>query len=554
MTIATLFKKTSHGHRVAVAAVLCLFGLCTVQSSLLAPAKAKQRKAEKDMRVYLVHADRLRYDQWKNPDAQILNGNVEFTHQGARLYCDSAYFYEASNSFEAFGHVKMVEGDTLKLTSEYAFYDGNEQMAMARRNVALTHRKSVLYTDSLNYDRIYSIGYFFEGGKLIDEGSTLVSDWGEYHSAEKNAIFYYNVTLDNKKMHLTTDTLHYNTGTSVAHAVGPSRIVSEKSIIDTEDGYYNTKTDQSRLYGRSVMRDQGKVIVGDSLFHDDKTGRSEAFDNVVYTDTVNKNMFLGDYCCYDENTGYAMATNNAQAIDYSQKDTFYLHADTFKLFTYNINTDSVYRVMHAYNKVRAYRIDVQAVCDSLVYNSQDSCMTMYKDPIVWNNNQQLLGEVIEVFMKDSTIDKTHVIEQALSVEQMFDSAHYNQVASREMYAYFHKGEIYETDAITNVLTIYYPIDDSDSTIIGLNYLETSLLKMFMENKRMKKIWAPRSEGTMYPLNQAPPDKRLLPTFAWFDYVRPLNKDDIFNWRGKKAGTELKAVKRREAPLQHLPEK
>ena len=56
-----------------------------------------------------------------------------------------------------------------------------------------------------------------------------------------------------------------------------------------------------------------------------------------------------------------------------------MHADTFKIFTFNINTDSVYRKIHAYNKVRAYRVDAQAVCDSLVYNSQDSCMTMYKD-------------------------------------------------------------------------------------------------------------------------------------------------------------------------------
>lgn len=57
------------------------------------------RKAQtQDTRVYLVHADVLHYDQTKNADATILNGKVHFTHQGARLYCDSAYLYEASNS------------------------------------------------------------------------------------------------------------------------------------------------------------------------------------------------------------------------------------------------------------------------------------------------------------------------------------------------------------------------------------------------------------------------------------------------------------------------
>ena len=164
----------------------------------------------------------LHYDRYKNPDAQILNGHVAFRHQGATLYCDSAHFYEMSNSFEAFGHVKMYQGDTLSLFSDYAFYDGNEQMAMARYNVVLKHRKSTLYTDSLNFDRLYNVGYFFEGGKLVDKDSELTSDWGEYYTETKQAVFNYDVQLRNKKFFLTSDTLYYDTGTSVAHAVGPS--------------------------------------------------------------------------------------------------------------------------------------------------------------------------------------------------------------------------------------------------------------------------------------------------------------------------------------------
>lgn len=531
--------------------ILCLFGLCVVQSKR--PIKKRTRKAKTtDTRVYLVHADNLHYDQYKNPEAQILNGNVNFSHQGAQLYCDSAYFYEASNSFEAFGHVKMVQGDTLRLNSDYAYYDGNEQMAEARFNVVLKHRKTTLYTDSLNYDRLYSIGYFFEGGKMIDNGSTLTSDWGEYNTSNRQAVFNYNVQLKDKKFFLTSDTLYYDTSKSLAHVVGPSHITSKNSTIDTNDGYYNTRTEYSELYGRSVMRDNGKEIVGDSLYYDSKKGTSEAFRNVVYKDTVNKNMLTGDYCWYDDNTGYAMATKRAVSIDYSQKDTLYMHADTFKIFTFNINTDSVYRKIHAYNKVRAYRVDVQAVCDLLVYNSLDSCMTMYRDPIVWNMNQQLLGEEIQVYMKDSTINRAHVQGQAFSIEQMQqDTTRYNQVSSKEMWAYFNNGEIYETDAIDNVLTLYYMTDDADSSFIGLNYLETSKIRMFLENRKMKKIWAPKSNGVMYPMSQIPPDKKFLPNFTWFDYIRPLDKEDIFNWRGKKGGSELKPQKRREAPLQHF---
>lgn len=512
------------------------------------PAKKRTpRKKTEDKRVYLVHSDNLHYDQYQNGDAQVLDGNVHFRHNGADLYCDSAHFYETSNSFEAFGHVKMVQGDTLRLTSDYAYYDGTDQLAQARYNVVLKHRKSTLYTDSLDYDRMYNFGNFFEGGKLVDGSSVLTSDWGEYHTDTKMAIFYYDVRLKDKNMYLTTDSLYYDTQTSRAHIVGPSNITSGNSHIYSEDGYYNTKTEQSELFGRSVIRDGSKTLIGDSVYHNAHDGTNYAIMNVIYNDTLNKNMLTGDYCEYNDSTGYAMSTKKAVAIDYSQKDSLYMHADTFKIFTFNIRTDSVYRKIHAYNKVRAYRRDIQAVCDSLVYNSQDSCMTMYKDPIVWNMNQQLFGEEIRVYMKDSTIDHAHVINQAFSVEQMPDSVHFNQVSSKEMKAFFLKGEIRETQAIDNVLIVYYPVDESDSTLIGLNYTETPLMKMFLENRKMKKIWMEKPTGVLYPMSQIPPDKYFLPQYAWFDYVRPLNKEDIFNWRPKKAGTELKEQKRREIP-------
>ena len=94
----------------------------------------------------------------------------------------------------------------------------------------------------------------------------------------------------------------------------------------------------------------------------------------------------------------AFATKRAVAIDYSQGDSLFMHGDTLQLVSYNLNTDSLYRLMKAYHKVRMYRTDVQGVCDSLVYNSKDSCMTMYTDPILWNDGQQLLGEEIKIYM------------------------------------------------------------------------------------------------------------------------------------------------------------
>ena len=139
-------------------------------------------------------------------------------------------------------------------------------------------------------------------------------------------------------------------------------------------------------------------------------------------------------------TKYAFATKKAVVVDYSQGDSLFMHADTLQMYTYYLNTDSMFRETRAYHKVRMYRADVQGVCDSLVFSSKDSCLTMYYDPILWNNNQQLLGEKIMIYMNDSTIDWAHIQNQALSVEQL-DSTSYNQVTGKEMKAWFQGGEM-----------------------------------------------------------------------------------------------------------------
>ena len=515
--------------------VVLLLAVAGAEAQKKKPARKRpaRRARVQDKRVYLVHADVLHFDQYRNPDATILNGKVHFTHVGARLYCDSAYFYEASNSFEAFGHVKMYQGDTLSLLSDYAYYDGNEQIARARYNVILKNRKTTLYTDSLDFDRLYDNAYFFEGGKMVDGKTTLTSDWGEYNTKTKMSVFNYDVKMKSPKFYLTTDTLYYDNAKSVAHIVGPSNITSGESHIYSEQGYYDTKTEEARLMDRSVLNNQGKSMVGDSVYYDSKQGVSKAFRNVIYVDSVNKNKLTGNYGEYYEHTGFALCTDSAVAIDFSQGDSLFMHADTFRVVTFNIETDSVYRKIHAYHRVRAYRTDVQAVCDSLVYNSLDSCMTMYKDPIVWNNNQQLVGNEIQVFMKDSIIDRAHVIGQAFSIQQLqSDTAQFNQVSSKEMFAYFVDGNIHEAQAKDNVLIGYF-FEEGDTIPIIDNYQETTELRMFLKDRKLQSVWTPKTTGTLYPMNQIPAEKKFLPGFVWYDYIRPLDRYDIFVWRGKK---------------------
>lgn len=536
---------------------LLYFFLLTVLCSAFAmpeihklPQPAQHAKPEPEERIILKHADNLRFNENEMQSAQRLSGNVVLMHKGMTMFCDSAMLYEQSQTFDAFGHVKIVQGDTLTLTGDRLHYDGETLIAEMRFNVIMTHRDQKLYTDSLYYDRLYNMGYYEEGGKLIDGKNQLTSDWGEYHTDTRQATFNYNVELINDHFKLITDTLHYDTQTKWAEVVGASNIYSNADTLYTEHGFYNSDNEQVKLYKRSKAYGRNRIMEGDTVYYDKKTGVMEAFQNVSCLDEKNKNLLTGDYAWYNELTGEAIATKNALARDFSQgKDTLYFHADTLHMYSYNLETDSAYRVLHAYFHARAYREDVQAVADSMVFHSAQKKITLFRDPIAWSDQRQIVGEEINVYLNDSTIDSVYVDRQALMIEKL-DSTHFNQVGAQQMRTYFVKGEVSENRAVGNVMVVNYPLE-KDSTIIYQNYVETAEARMFMKDRKLKKIWAPASHGFFYPIGMAPAERTRLEGFAWFDYIRPISPDDVFKWRGKKAGTALKPSIRREAPLQNL---
>ena len=97
-----------------------------------------------------------------------------------------------------------------------------------------------------------------------------------------------------------------------------------------------------------------------------------------------------------------------------------------------------------------------------------------------------------------------------------------------MNAFFIDGKIRQSDAIGSVQTVYYPVEDRDSSLVGLFYLETDTMRMFMTPERkMEKIWASKSDGVLYPMTQIPPGQDFLQNFGWYEYIRPTDKDDIY---------------------------
>ena len=138
-------------------------------------------------RVKLKDADVLRSGKG---GFQRLIGNVIFVQNETTIYCDSAHFYRRENSVEAFGNVRIIEGDSIRITGSRLVYSGDNKTAKLRRNVVFNKLKTAtLYTDNLDYARIPNVAYYFNGGRLVDSVNVLTSKKGYYNVNSNLASF-----------------------------------------------------------------------------------------------------------------------------------------------------------------------------------------------------------------------------------------------------------------------------------------------------------------------------------------------------------------------------
>ena len=494
---------------------------------------------------FLERANEMRAEQGK--DYQIVVGDVEFRKGDMFMYCDSAHFYDNPGALQAYGNVRMEQGDTLFVYADELNYADSTQLAILYadpgKKVRLINKDVTLTTDVFNYDMGIELGYYEVGGVLTDKENRLDSWYGEYSPSSKDALFKENVHLnslgENDTLDIYTEEMLYNTLTHIAILDTTSTIISADGTIYTTSGVYNTETSQADLYHRSlVVASNGNTLTGDTLYYDRNLGFGEAFGNIELTDTTNKVILNGDYGFYFEIADSALVTGRALAKEYSSpSDTLYMHGDTIRTFivitpeqalndSVTVPADTTHHLIAAPH-VKFFRNDLQGLCDSMTFVQRDSMMYMNYHPVVWNESKQIFGNVIQVHLRDSTADWARLPEFGFMAEWI-DEEFYNQLTGKEMYATFANGTIKHLDVSGNVQAIMLPMEN-DSTYNKIANLESSFLSADFKNQTIEylKMW-PETPGTMTPLYLAKKSLFYLPQFRWLEPLRPTSPQDVFN--------------------------
>jgi lipopolysaccharide export system protein LptA len=479
---------------------------------------------QKNTNVILEHSESLSFDKTRDGSYQVLRGNVRFRHDNALMYCDSAYFYDGQNSFDAFGNVRVIQ-QSMTLNANKMFYNGNTKLLRARGNVILNTEELTIHTDNMDFDRTRNFGYYFDGGKTTEPQFEITSVKGYYYPDTKTSVFNENVVLTNPDFSIHTDTLRYNSTTEIAYVTGPSHIYYDQYTIYTTNGWSNTTQNFGMLYDYSVITStDGKRITADSIAFDRNGGWTKTYHNIDIRDTVQKSIFKGDYGIFYDNPQSGIVTDRAYMIDYSSADSLFLHADTLSF----VAPDSTSNIMKAYHNVRFFRKDLQGKCDSLTYITTDSVIDMQGDPVLWSEESQLTGDIIKIYMKNNIADWIHITSNAM-ISSLEDSTlrYYNQLSGRESKAYIIDGELRIIDMIGNAVSIYFTKDRKED-LIGINKAEGSTITIHLKDKEFYKIKATQDpKGNLYPPDKMPGEELFLRNFTWQKDIRPRNKEDIF---------------------------
>lgn len=473
--------------------------------------------AQSSSPIEILRTDRLVYDASVGRFQRCI-GNVMFKQDEIFMNCDSAWFYEDVNIVKAYGNVYIRQQDSFDLWGRFAVYDGNAKHIKITDNVKLTDGKMVLNTDKLEYEINPKIAYYNTYGRIENQKDTLRSKFGSYHSRTKVFFFKNEVLLTNPEYSMESDTLDYHTKTQLAYFFGPTVIKSEENTINCNNGWYNTRSNQSQFSNGVTITGAENELFADSMLYDRNTGFGEAYKNIILTDTIEQVTIVGDTGYYQRFTQTTEIIGNPLATKMIDEDTMFLKADYLKDYRDTLGK----RLLMAHKNVLLYKSDIQAVADSLSYAFNDSTMSLFQDPILWSDQNQITGDTIVIHRNFEGIQFLDAYFNGMIIEED-ENGFYNQISGKFVKGLFRNNRLNEVDVNGNGRSIYYAKEDDPKQYTGVNDIVcgSMLIRLDTAQKVDNIVFYQKPEATFYPVEKFPEDKSRVPGFSWQLDIRPI---------------------------------
>lgn len=505
-----------------------------------------------------------------------LAGNAAVKQGNTTIKGDSIIVNQLTGIAEVFGNVHINDADSVDTYSQYLKYLGRERIAYLKKSVKLTDGRATLFTDDLEYNLATGIATYKNGGRVVNGKTILTSSDAIYYSDTKDVYFKKYVHLTDPKYDIVADSLLYNTFRKEATFISPTRIKSKNGgIINTRNGTYNLETGKAEFYDRTSISDSSYFVTGGKIAYEEKAGVLQIEENGKIVDSMNHVTLLGGLLYLNKKDKSFLGTRKPIMIIYKNNDSTYVAADTLfsgirksdklKKSTINIRdtlvkpilldvskadsinifsaksgkndsiqfrstppvTPDTIRYFLGFHHVRIFNDSLQAVSDSMYYSTEDSVFRLFKAPIFWNGKSQVSGDTMYLFTESQKPRRLYVFNNSMVINEANKDV-YNQVAGRNLNAYFKEGSIdYVRVKGSPAESVFYPQDD-DSAYIGMNRSSGDVIDVYFNNKTLNRVkFINNVDGTLYPIRMTTHEQKFLKGFLWQDKRRPKNKLELF---------------------------
>jgi lipopolysaccharide export system protein LptA len=454
---------------------------------------------------FSLSADSLKF----NTKSQLATfiGPTRIKQKERDVYCESG-FYDIANKKARFERNAQYKEDDKQATANVIIYDGQSNL------ITLEGEAEVKETDR-----------FASGNKII-----------------------------------------YNEKTGNADIIGNAKYRDAERDVVGEDLSYNDKTNEIKTKGRSTISEEDQILVADNIDYNDENGFGYASGNVIWIDTAASVVIVCDSADYNKENNYIKAYGNSRPLMKTEVDgdTLFITAEQLisqqqlkygtlefpdsvltidtldnigdsiseyyqPIIRYEIDSSSAdtAQQVQAYKDVRIFKSDMQAICDSLVYNDLDSIFYFYENPVIWKDTSQFSADTILVYLVNDKIDKIDMIQKSLILNTE-DEILFNQVKGKEITAYFIEDELRRMKVEGNAESIYYAKDDDDA-YIGVNKsICSEILVLFGSNEVENIKFYAQPKATMTPMGKADHLGMRLEGFNWNPNLKPKEIKDLFN--------------------------
>lgn len=422
-----------------------------------------------------------------NPDFELLADTLKFN---------------TTEQLATFLGPTVMRSDSSKIYCEDGFYDVENQKAEFRQNAQYERGEQRATADIIRYDGANGI-YTLDGNAIFKEGD---------------------------QREATGDIIRYDAKNDITELEGNAYFRDSTQVITGETIRYDAVNKIYTTSGRSRIVDGAQILQADQVDYTEEDGLGIATGNVIWQDTSAELTIAAATARYNQTTGYLKASGGARGrpllITMVDGDSLFMTADTLlSLQADTIAGDST-RQLLAYNDVRLFKSDMQALCDSLAYSSTDSLFRLFEDPIIWADTSQFTADTMHLQLADQQLDKIFLYRNAYIINSP-DEIYFNQIKGKDIVAHFDSSELRRMNVEGNAESVYYPLDEAGG-YVGVNKTICSEMVIFFADNTVERIrFLTQPDGKLEPMGAVDHEAIKIPGFNWTTEPRPKSLDDLF---------------------------